>query len=60
MRAERTEEKIKCRQHFRLKKFFIGISIIHLAECAKFSQNLFLILCFCHILKTMPGMLLHH
>lgn len=36
MRHERIEGKIKPTLLFRvLKKFFIGISIIHLAECAK-------------------------
>lgn len=61
MRVERIEGKIKPWLLFRFfKKFFIGISIIHLAECAKFSQNLFLILYFCRILKIIPGMLLDH
>lgn len=36
MRSERIEGKIKPTLLFRfLKSFFIGISIIHLAECAK-------------------------
>jgi hypothetical protein len=42
MRARRIEGKIKPMLLFRfLKKFFIGISIIHLAECAKNFTEIF-------------------